>query len=186
MTTLPAEQPSARQLLWQAAALLGLCFAVVLALATVYAVAPVPDGDAGVGEVIVVGTIGLVVYLALTMWAAIRLANAKRPVLEGGILVTVMATVIILGYSWVYLGLWANEPGSFSEPLSKFSAVYFTVTVLATVGFGDITATTDTTRMVVTSQMILGLTLITVGIRLILQSTRQAALTKRRLRQPSD
>lgn len=160
---------------------MGICLGIVALLAAVYAWAPEPDGDAAVGQVVVVGTVGLVAYLALTLWAALQLATAKRPILQGSMLVTVMATVIVLGYSWVYMGLSINDPGSFTQPLSKVSAVYFTVTVLATVGFGDIAATTDTTRMIVTSQMLLGVTLVTVGIRLIVQSTRQAAASKHML-----
>ena len=43
---------------------------------------------------------------------------------------------------------------NFSQPLTRIDSVYFTVTTFATVGFGDITATTEAARLVVTGQMI--------------------------------
>ena len=39
---------------------------------------------------------------------------------------------------------------NFSEPLTRTGALYFTVTVFSTVGFGDITAKTEAARLVVT------------------------------------
>ena len=42
--------------------------------------------------------------------------------------------------------------GNFSEPLTRTDALYFTVTVFSTVGFGDITAKTEAARLVVTGQ----------------------------------
>ena len=48
----------------------------------------------------------------------------------------------------------ALSAGNFSQPLNHTDALYFTVTVFATVGFGDITATTEAARLVVTGQMI--------------------------------
>ena len=52
---------------------------------------------------------------------------------------------------------------NFSQPLSRTDAIYFTVTVFATVGFGDITAKTEAARLVVTGQMITDLIAIGLG-----------------------
>lgn len=57
---------------------------------------------------------------------------------------------------------------SFSQPLNHTDALYFTVTVFATVGFGDTTATTATARQVVTGQMIIDLIILGLGARVIL------------------
>jgi voltage-gated potassium channel len=59
-------------------------------------------------------------------------------------------------------------PGSFSSPLTRTDALYFTVTVFSTVGFGDITAKTEAARLVVTGQMIADLLILGVGIKVIL------------------
>ena len=51
--------------------------------------------------------------------------------------------------------------------MNKVGAMYFTVSVLSTVGFGDITAKTDLARSVVTGQMILNLIVLGLVIRLL-------------------
>ena len=45
------------------------------------------------------------------------------------------------------------RPQSFSEPLTRVDALYFTITVFSTVGFGDISPVTAGTRLVVAGQM---------------------------------
>jgi len=44
----------------------------------------------------------------------------------------------------IYAVLAALAPGSFNQPMTPVSALYFTVAVFATVGFGDLTAQTAT------------------------------------------
>ena len=51
--------------------------------------------------------------------------------------------------------------------------MYFTVTVFATVGFGDITAVTETARGVVIVQMLLGLVLVGVIARVIFGAVQE-------------
>ena len=50
-----------------------------------------------------------------------------------------------------------TQPGGFTETLSRTAALYFTVTVFATVGFGDIAPKTDVARIVTMVQMLTGL-----------------------------
>ena len=73
----------------------------------------------------------------------------------------------------------AHQPGS--EPIDIPETIpnplvneAVTVTVLATVGFGDITAKTDPARLVVTIQMVADLILIAVVVRLILGAASRA------------
>lgn len=153
----------------------GVSVLVVVSLSVIYAVVPPPDVTISAWETVLVGAVGLFAYVTLTLWAVMRLQRSPRPVQEGAILITVLATLIVLGYSWLYLAVVAADASSFNQPLTKASAVYFTVTVLATVGFGDIVAVSDSARLIVTSQMLLGITLLTLGIRLIMQSARLAA-----------
>src|SRR5262249_27830859 len=79
-----------------------------------------------------------------------------------------------------YLVMAAISAHSFSQPLNHTDALYFTVTVFATVGFGDITATTTAARLVVTGQMIIDLIILGVGARVIL-----GAVSRVRQRQAS-
>ena len=57
---------------------------------------------------------------------------------------------------------------NFTQPLDQTRALYFTITVFSTVGFGDITPRTDPARLIVAAQMLLDLALIGAGVRLIL------------------
>jgi voltage-gated potassium channel len=60
----------------------------------------------------------------------------------------------------------AADAGNFNaETLTRTDSLYFTVTVFATVGFGDITATSETARVLVTVQMILDLIVLGLGVR---------------------
>jgi hypothetical protein len=62
---------------------------------------------------------------------------------------------------------------NFSEPLTRTDALYFTVTVFATVGFGDITATTQGARILVTCQMLLGILIVGLGARIFVDAVKQ-------------
>ncbi len=66
------------------------------------------------------------------------------------------------------------DPESFTQPMNKVAAVYFSVTILATVGFGDIAPVTDLTRIVVTVQMVLDLVLIGAAVKLLGASAKRA------------
>ncbi|MEK9736045.1 MAG: potassium channel family protein [Candidatus Nanopelagicales bacterium] len=58
------------------------------------------------------------------------------------------------------------EPSAFSEPLDAFTAYYFAVTVLATVGFGDITPVITPARAIAMVQMVIDLALLATLVRL--------------------
>ena len=57
-------------------------------------------------------------------------------------------------FALLYSSMSLTDPSSFSEPLSKTDALYFTTSTFATVGFGDITPVTQLARAVVSAQMI--------------------------------
>lgn len=146
----------------------------VAALVVLYAAAPV-DTRTTVGAVVLMLLAGGVFAVVFTHHVR-ALHHTPYPILRAANLLATTLTLFILGFSLTYLALWETNPESFSEPLSKISAVYFTVTVLATVGFGDITATTDTTRALVTFQMLSGITLLGVLVRYVV------GITSRRVR----
>ena len=65
-----------------------------------------------------------------------------------------------------------NSASNFSQPMTHTNALYFTVTVFATVGFGDITAKTEAARLVVTGQMITDLIIVGLGVRIIVGAVK--------------
>jgi hypothetical protein len=77
----------------------------------------------------------------------------------------VLIPVFIVMFSSYYYVVARQSPSSFSSGLSRTDAVYFTVTVLATVGFGDIVAKTEAARIAVTVQMVADLAVLGVLVR---------------------
>jgi voltage-gated potassium channel len=67
----------------------------------------------------------------------------------------------------------AISASNFSEPLTRTDALYFTVTVFSTVGFGDITAKTEAARLVVTGQMIADLVVIGLAVKVIVGAVKR-------------
>jgi hypothetical protein len=56
---------------------------------------------------------------------------------------------------------------AFSQGMTRLDSLYFTVTVFATVGFGDISPVSQAARIVVMIQMIGDFALIGVGVRIL-------------------
>ena len=65
------------------------------------------------------------------------------------------------------------------DQLTHTDALYFTVTVFTTVGFGDVTAKSEGARLLVTGQMVTDLIILGIGAKIIL-----GAVTRGRQRQP--
>jgi hypothetical protein len=82
-------------------------------------------------------------------------------------------TVFLVLFALLSLGLAQTGPASFSQPLDRVGARSFTITVLATVGFGDLTAQTAGARLLVTVQMLLGLGLIAGIVRVFAAGARR-------------
>ena len=93
-----------------------------------------------------------------------------------------MATLlplIIVIFAWLYFIMSNSDHSMFNVVLSKTDSLYFTVTVLSTVGFGDITAQTETSRLVVTVQMITNLIVVAVLFRALFDfASRREAMKK--------
>lgn len=123
----------------------------------------VPDpGHSGTRALVELG-VGLVLFAALLGWHVSRILNADHPELRAVEALAVSVPVLIFVFAYTYLSLYRAGHSSFSEPLDHMGAVYFTVSVLSTVGFGDIVAKTDVGRLLVTIQILLDLVVV-VGI----------------------
>ena len=56
--------------------------------------------------------------------------------------------------------------------MTRTDALYFTMTTFTTTGFGDITARSEGTRLIVTVQMLLDLIVLGFGVRLFIGAVR--------------
>lgn len=82
-----------------------------------------------------------------------------------GLLAFLAGISSLLGtYSFLYWKLSQWNHHAFSEALTKIDATYFTVTIFTTTGFGDIHPDTGSARLLVTTQMLLAMFILTVVI----------------------
>jgi len=125
--------------------------------------------------------IGLLALIALVTFQVRTIIASSFPGLRAVEALATSVPLFLLLFASIYLVMAANSASNFSQPMTHTNALYFTVTVFATVGFGDITAKTDAARLVVTVQMIADLILLGVGARVIL-----GAVTRGRQRQSQD
>jgi voltage-gated potassium channel len=106
------------------------------------------------------------------------IVNAKFPILRAAITLGVLVPLYLLVFARVYLSSSLSDPGAFSESLDHATALYFTVTVFTTVGFGDIYAKSDSLRLVVTAQMLINLIVVGAFFRVLVSAARRGVETK--------
>lgn len=116
--------------------------------------------------------VGLAVVIGLCVWQVRQVLRVDRPVLQAAEALAMVFGAYLIGFATIYYLLDLADSENFSEPLTKLDALYFCVTIFATVGFGDIVATTQITRGFVLAQMIGNLVLIGLALRLFTASVR--------------
>jgi hypothetical protein len=109
---------------------------------------------------------------AVFLWQIRRITMARLPELRAVEALGIIIVVFLVGFSVIYLSMSHKTPSTFTQSLDHTRALYFTISVFSTVGFGDITPRTDTARLIVAAQMLLDLAIIGVGVRLIFNAAR--------------
>lgn len=140
--------------------------AVVAAVLLLYALTPVNAGPAAVAA----GMTALA-SLGFLLWVMVRqtrrIMRHPEPALAAIEALALLGTLFVLSFSLTYVALAASDPAAFSEPVDKVAALYFSMTVLSTVGFGDIVAVSDVARITVVVQMIANLVLLALVVQFI-------------------
>ncbi|WP_040787170.1 potassium channel family protein [Nocardia pneumoniae] len=116
--------------------------------------------------------LGLVTVCAVGAWQIRQVLRAADPVAQALQALAATFGFYLVGYATVYAVMSDTSPGDFSEPLTRVAALYFCVTVFTTVGFGDIVATSEVSRVVVLTQMLGNLVLIGLVLRLLVIAVR--------------
>ena len=115
----------------------------------------------------------LCIFGVVAAWQIRRIVRATYPLLRAVEGLSAALSLYLLGFAILYYLMAATSPESFSASLSRMASLYFTVTVFATVGFGDIVAVSDTGRAVVTIQMVTNLLLLGLGGRVLYAAIRR-------------
>lgn len=124
------------------------------------------------GRLIVEFAAGVLLVIIVLISQTVLTLRSGYPLLRS---VEAMATSIplfLVVFSTTHYLVNDLNPGSYSEPMTRFDALYFTVSTFATVGFGDITAISVPARFATLVQMIGGLVLIGVVARVLIGTAR--------------
>ena len=148
-------------------------FAVTVVLIALYYKAPL-DRTTGIplGVSLAVALFALSALTGYQVRAILRSAHPGIRAVEG---LATTAPVFLLLFAATYFLVAQAGAGNFNvHTLTRTDALYFTVTVFASVGFGDIVPTSETARILVMVQMILDLVVIGLVVRLFLGAVQRA------------
>lgn len=148
----------------------------------VYYVVPVDYLPSGTDLVTIV--LGMLLGLAVLVYVSVRQLRVLINTAPGdpSVRLDVLALAVIVVvpiFSLGYYALWLSEPAQFAGLETRTDALYFGVTTLATVGFGDIHAVGQLARVLVTLQMLFDL--IFVAVLVSVMGTEIGARARRRL-----
>lgn len=142
------------------------CVLLVVVLLLLYAVWPFESAPGTAREVISLA-LAAVLFVGVFARQVRHIMSARLPEVRAieGLVVSVTLFIVLVSGSYMYLS--TLGPAAFSEALDRIGALYFTVTVLATVGFGDIHPVGSLARAAVTGQMVMDVVLIGVVVRVL-------------------
>ena len=121
----------------------------------------------------------LAVFAVIVAIQVPAIVKSKYPRLRAVESLAVTVPLFLLIFSRIYLSNSIANVDSFSQPLDHTTALYFTVTVFATVGFGDIVATTSGMKLLVTVQMLLNLAVLGLVIRVLTSAAERGVARKK-------
>ena len=141
------------------------------ALVVIYYLLPLNHSSTGTAVTML--TIGLLVLIALVAYQVRAIIASPFPGLRAVEALATSVPLFLLLFASTYVVMTTMSASNFSQPLTRTDALYFTVTVFTTVGFGDITAKSEAARLVVTCQMVTDLIVLGLGIRVIVGAVRR-------------
>lgn len=125
---------------------------------------------------------GMAALTVLVGRQVVKILHADYPRLQAIEALFLVVPTLLAVFAFTYASMSDVNPESFNEPLSRVDAIYFTTTVLGTVGFGDIAAKTESARLLVTFQILVGLGS-AVGLARLFLGAADVSTTRRRAAQ---
>ena len=136
-----------------------------VALVVIYYLLPLDHSSTPAAVTILV--IGLAVFIGLITFQVRSIIRSQFPGLRAIESLATSVPLYLLLFASAYVVMAAISRSNFGQSLTHTDALYFTVTVFSTVGFGDITAKTEAARLVVTGQMIADLVILGLAVKII-------------------
>jgi hypothetical protein len=111
-------------------------------------------------------SVGLVILVAVIVLQVRSITRSLYPGLRAVQALALTAPLFLVLYATTYVLLAQDSAANFStHQLTRTDSLYFTLTVFSTVGFGDITATSQSARVFVMVQMVLDLAVLGLGVQ---------------------
>ena len=117
--------------------------------------------------------IGVALLAGLITWQIRDIIRSDYPAIRAVQSLASATPVFLLLFASTYFVLSLADATMFTEPLTRSDSLYFTVTIFSTVGFGDISAQAETSRLLVTAQMLLDLVVLGLGIQVVIGAVKR-------------
>ncbi len=156
---------------------LGRAVTMTIVLVALYFVVPLEwISSVPVGLVLLIAPL---ILLAVSIWQIRAVMRSPQPGLRGIEALAIIAPLYLLLFAVTYFLMSLDAPQSFTaDALTRVDALYLTVTIFSTVGFGDISAASQPARILVTIQMILNLIVLGAGVRLLTVAVKRGRESK--------
>jgi voltage-gated potassium channel len=122
-------------------------------------------------------------FLAAALWLVIRTVAEEARADDAEVRLDRLMLAAITGvicFALIDFVIARSDETQFAGLLTKTDALYFAVTTLATVGFGDVHAQGQLARQVVTVQMVFNLVVLASAARVLIRGISQRSRTSRR------
>jgi hypothetical protein len=159
--------PTAGRIAWTALRIAGS----VAGLIALYYLLPLDNASAAAAVAMLIG--GLAAFVALAAFHVRSIIRSPFPVLRAIEALSVSVPFFLLLFASTYVVMATISASNFGGLLTHTDALYFSVTVFSTVGFGDITARTEAARLVVTMQMVADLIILWLAIKVIIGAVKR-------------
>jgi len=143
------------------------------------------DNPGGIGVLLLIGG-GLILMAVMLAWQVRAILKSPFPRLRGFQALISGIPLLLVFFAAVDYLTGQAQADSFTQPMDKIDAMYFTVTVLSTVGFGDITAKTDLARTLVTIQMLFNLVVLGLVAKVIFGAVDRGVKHRQADKEPTD
>jgi voltage-gated potassium channel len=107
------------------------------------------------------------------VWQVRKIVRAHYPALQAFEALGMIVPLFLMLFASTYFLMERASAANFTQPLTRTDALYFTVTVFSTVGFGDISPKSEAARIVLIVQMLGDIALLGAGVRVLLGAVRR-------------
>jgi hypothetical protein len=114
--------------------------------------------------------VGLLVFTGVLLFQIRAVASSAYPRLRAIETLATSVPLLLILFASTYFLMAKSDGIAFSQRLTRTGALYFTMTILSTVGFGDIVPKTDTARIVTMLQMVVDLAVVGLVARMLLSA----------------